>query len=359
MQLRLEQISLDVNGQTYLYPMSLDLPDNAMVVLLGATQAGKTSLMRLMAGLDRPSSGQIWNDDRNVTDLPVQQRQVAMVYQQFINYPSKTVFENIASPLRLRGDLQIESKVNALAQRLHIEAFLQRLPAELSGGQQQRVALARALAKQAPLMLLDEPLVNLDYKLREELREELTQFFSRSESTIVYATTEPSEALMLGGHTVVLDQGELLQHGPTLDLFYRPANIRVARALSDPPINTIHAEQQADGLLLAGSHGCSLKVAQNPDPNLLLGLRANCLHLQPQPGFTEIASRVELSEISGSDTYLHLSTSIGGLVMHLNGVHKFESGVMLAVYFNPQDALVFNSQGNLIQAAGNHPRNKA
>jgi len=167
-----------------------------------------------------------------------------MVYQQFINYPSMTVFDNIASPLKLGGQprAEIDQRVREIASRLHIDIFLERLPAELSGGQQQRVALARALAKGAPLMLLDEPLVNLDYKLREELREELSSLFSAGNSTVIYATTEPSEALLLGGYTAVMDAGELLQYGPTAEVFHQPRSIRVARAFSDPPMNLVEAE---------------------------------------------------------------------------------------------------------------------
>jgi glycerol transport system ATP-binding protein len=134
-----------------------------------------------------------------------------------------------ASPLQAARRARHRPRVAELAAKLHIEPFLQRLPAELSGGQQQRVALARALAKNAPLMLLDEPLVNLDYKLREELRDELTQLFASGDSTVVYATTEPTEALLLGGYTAVLDAGELLQYGPTAEVFHRPQSIRVAR----------------------------------------------------------------------------------------------------------------------------------
>ncbi|HEY9096442.1 MAG TPA: ATP-binding cassette domain-containing protein, partial [Hydrogenophaga sp.] len=177
MDLVLERISKKVGPQTWLYDMNLAPRSGAVTVLLGATQAGKTSLMRIMAGLDVPNTGRVNVDGADVTGVPVRERNVAMVYQQFINYPSMTVFHNIASPLKLRGErgAALETKVRALAEKLHIEQFLERLPAELSGGQQQRVALARALAKDAPLMLLDEPLVNLDYKLREELREELAQ----------------------------------------------------------------------------------------------------------------------------------------------------------------------------------------
>ncbi|MBC7939965.1 MAG: ABC transporter ATP-binding protein, partial [Chitinophagaceae bacterium] len=215
MQLTLAQVGKKVGPAVHLHPMSLSPTPGAVTVLLGATQAGKTSLMRIMAGLDVPSSGQVQVDGRNVTGVPVRERNVAMVYQQFINYPSMTVYDNIASPLKLAGQTRadVDRRVRELAAKLHIDVFLDRLPAELSGGQQQRVALARALAKGAPLMLLDEPLVNLDYKLREELRDELTQLFAAGDATVVYATTEPAEALLLGGYTAVMDAGELLQYG--------------------------------------------------------------------------------------------------------------------------------------------------
>ena len=174
MDLSLQAVSKKVGAQPWLYALDMDLRPDAVTVLLGATQAGKTSLMRIMAGLDVPSSGRVLVDGVDVVGVPVRQRNVSMVYQQFINYPSMTVFDNIASPLNLRGETGVRQRVQALAEKLHIEMFLERYPAELSGGQQQRVALARALAKSAPLMLLDEPLVNLDYKLREELRDELS-----------------------------------------------------------------------------------------------------------------------------------------------------------------------------------------
>lgn len=167
MQLTLEGVAKRVGAAMHLYPLDFTLQSRAVTVLLGATQAGKTTLMRLMAGLDAPSQGRVLVDGHDVTGWPVRQRNVAMVYQQFINYPSMRVFDNIASPLKLRGGLDraaIDGRVRELAAKLHIDLFLDRLPAELSGGQQQRVALARALAKEAPLMLLDEPLVNLDYK---------------------------------------------------------------------------------------------------------------------------------------------------------------------------------------------------
>ncbi len=342
MQLTLDRIEHRVGPATHLYPMSLTLQPNTVSVLLGATQAGKTTLMRLMAGLDVPTAGRVSVDGRDVTRMPVRQRNVAMVYQQFINYPSMTVFDNIASPLKLRGGLDkaaVAQRVQVLAEKLHIDPFLQRLPAELSGGQQQRVALARALAKDAPLMLLDEPLVNLDYKLREELRDELSALFSAGSSTVVYATTEPTEALLLGGWTAVMDGGEVLQYGPTAEVFHRPVSIRVARAFSDPPMN----------LLARGAPRLGLMLPDAP-PDATIGLRASALRVRQRPGDLSLPGTVELAEISGSDTFVHVATSAGELVAQLSGVHFFDLGAPVTLYLDPAQAYVFGVDGGLLQA---------
>ena len=350
MELRLEGIEQRLGAETYLYPLNLSLVPRAVTVLLGATQAGKSTLMRVMAGLDAPSHGRVRADGVDVTGLPVRKRNVAMVYQQFINYPSMTVADNIASPLKLRKAPNIAARVNELAAKLHIEPFLKRLPAELSGGQQQRVALARALAKNAPLMLLDEPLVNLDYKLREELRDELSQLFANGESTVVYATTEPTEALLLGGYTAVLDAGELLQYGPTAEVFRRPRSLRVARAFSDPPMNLVQATAQPGGLLLPGGVALPIALPATPDPALTLGLRAGALRVHPREGDLALPGQVELAEIAGSDTFVHVQTRIGELIAQLTGVHLFTLGEPVTLYLDPRQAYVFDAPGHLLVA---------
>ncbi|MGL4574727.1 MAG: ABC transporter ATP-binding protein [Burkholderiaceae bacterium] len=352
MQLLLENIEARVGASQHLYKLDMALKPGAVSVLLGATQAGKTTLMRIMAGLDKPSRGKLMLDGQDITGTPVRQRNVSMVYQQFINYPSMTVFDNIASPLRLRksDNSTVEQQVNALAKKLHIEPFLKRLPAELSGGQQQRVALARALAKNAPLMLLDEPLVNLDYKLREELREELTQLFATGDSTVVYATTEPSEALLLGGYTAVLDKGELLQYGPTADVFHHPASIRVARAFSDPPMNLVAANTTQLGVRLEGGLDATVSLPAGASQKLTLGLRASALRLQARPGDLALPGKVELAEISGSDTFVHVATVIGELVAQFTGVHFFELGQNVTLHVNPAQFFVFDESGTLLLA---------
>jgi glycerol transport system ATP-binding protein len=352
MQLTLERVGKKVGPLVHLYPQTLSLVPGAVTVLLGATQAGKTSLMRLMAGLDVPSSGRVLVDGADVTGVPVRARNVAMVYQQFINYPSMNVFNNIASPLKLRGESKeaIETQVRALAEKLHIDVFLERLPAELSGGQQQRVALARALVKGAPLMLLDEPLVNLDYKLREELRDELSQLFSTGGATVVYATTEPAEALLLGGYTAVMDAGELLQYGPTADVFHRPESIRVARAFSDPPMNLLPAQVAQGGLQIVGGPLVPLDLPAQAGSELTLGIRASALRVRGRDGDLSLDGTVDLAEISGSDTFVHAHTAVGDLVAQLTGVHNFVLGSSITLHVSPSQVYLFDASGALLVA---------
>ena len=350
MQLTLERVTKKVGAQTWLYAQSIAPRSGAVTVLLGATQAGKTSLMRLMAGLDTPTECKVLVDGKDVTGMPVRERNVAMVYQQFINYPSLTVADNIASPLKLRGEKNVDAQVRALADKLHIGMFLDRLPAELSGGQQQRVALARALAKNAPLMLLDEPLVNLDYKLREGLREELTQLFASGDSTVIYATTEPGEALLLGGYTAVMDAGELLQYGPTSEVFHEPRSLRVARAFSDPPMNLLAATAAPGGVQLVGGPALAVSMSAPGSAALTVGLRSGALHVEAAEGDLALPGKVELAEISGSDTFVHVHTAVGELVAQLTGVHRFELGASITLYFNASQAYVFDAAGDLLVA---------
>ncbi|MET3132051.1 glycerol transport system ATP-binding protein [Oxalobacteraceae bacterium GrIS 1.11] len=356
MQLVLENISKKYGAEDHLYPMSLELVPGAINVLLGTTKAGKTTLMRLMAGLDKPSVGRVLVDGVDVTGVSVSKRNLAMVYQQFINYPAFTVFDNIASPLRLRKvpEEQIRVRVLDMAERLHITPFLQRTPGELSGGQQQRTALGRALIKDAGLLLLDEPLVNLDYKLREELRRELTDLFSDGKTTVVYATTEPLEALQLGGYVSVLHEGRLLQQGKTLDVFNAPNSIQVARTFSDPPINLMRATIDADGVAQLGA-GLAIPMSaaqrQAAGSEVILGLRAHCLHLTPQSsGDLAIATAVDLAEIGGSETYVHARVGEIALVAQLSGVHNMEIGALCTMYCKPDAMFVFSTDGALLFA---------
>ena len=339
------------NGpEAWLYPTSTTLERGRVNVVLGATRAGKTTLLRLLAGLERPSSGELLHEGRDLTAVPLRRRSVAMVYQQFINYPSLSVYENIASPLRVAGasDDTVQSQVTALAELLRLTPVLARLPAQLSGGQQQRVALARALARDAELLLLDEPLVNLDYKLREELRGELTQIFAQRRATVVYTTTDPQEALQLGGHVHVLHEGRLLQSGDTLEVFHRPATLAVARAFSDPPLNTFPCRIETDGATLRLPDGSLLRARQALRASLAaaatLALRPHQLTLVPHGGAQcSLTGTVQLAEISGSQTYLHLGVGDSPLIAQVPGVHRLAIGERCTLYFSPEDLLCFDA----------------
>ena len=361
MSIRLESVSMVSMGESVMSDVSLTLERGTMNVLLGPTLAGKTTLMRLMAGLDKPTSGRILVYDKDVTGVPVRERSVAMVYQEFVNYPSFTVYENIAAPLRRAKRLparQVDAKVKAIAQMMRIDHLLHRLPSELSGGQQQRVALARALVKEAPLLLLDEPLVNLDYKLREELRSEIREIFHRGATTVVYATTEPQEALLFGGNTIVLDAGRVLQCGPALEIYHRPETIRASQVFSDPPINLIRA--------VIGPHGCRLSpsvafpLAQHmralPPGDYRMGVRANHIGLTGHAEHgVKIPAKVELAEINGSETYVHAGHGDFQMIAVLQGVHQFGLGDEINLYLDPRLLFVFDSAGNLVAAPAENP----
>jgi glycerol transport system ATP-binding protein len=228
---------------------------------------------------------------------------------------------------------------------------LDRIPSELSGGQQQRTAIARALVKDAQLLLLDEPLANLDYKLREELRVELQEIFAQREAIVVYTTTEPAEALMLGGNIVVLDEGQVLQTGLTPDVYHNPVTIKAAEIFSDPPINYLSCDVRErtaflgnDATFPLARHLQSLPAAQ-----YLFGVRPHRLFLSRcSLEDIEIRVRVELAEINGSETFIHVTYDGSSLVVQEEGIHPHQMGEDIAVYVNPNHFFAFDAMGVLV-----------
>lgn len=348
--LQLEAVSLAVGGETHIDRVDLALDRGTLNVLLGPTLSGKTSLMRLMAGLDRPTGGRILMDGKDVTGVPVRRRNVAMVYQQFINYPSMSVYENIASPLRVAGRprAEIEEKVQGAARLLKLEPYLKRTPLELSGGQQQRTALARALVKGAELVLLDEPLANLDYKLREELREELPKIFAEANAVVVYATTEPTEALLLGGRTATLREGRVTQVGATPDVYRRPADLVTAQTFSDPPLNVF--AMRCRGGELASDLGVRVPARGLADGDYQIGVRPH--HIGPHgEGSVAVETRTVVAEVTGSQTFLHADLGATRVVSLMNGIHRFEPGQKVTLHFDPANMLVFSADGQRVAPA--------
>jgi len=353
MQLELRNVTKKVAGEFHISDVSLTFEPGTLNILLGPTLSGKTSLMRLMAGLDQPTSGTVHFGGQDVTGVAVQKRNVAMVYQQFINYPNLTVFENIASPLRIAKvpKDQIKKRVAKVAALLKLENMLTRLPQELSGGQQQRTALARALVKEAALVLLDEPLANLDYKLREELREELPRIFSETGSIFVYATTEPSEALLLGGNTAALHEGKVTQFGPTIEVFNRPQNLITAQTLSDPPLNLLPVTKLNNSMLYKSHVEIPLlgKLPQLPDADYTIAFRPHHLYLRPNgEDAIEVKAQVAVSELTGSESYIHVDVAGVRWVLLAPGIHNIDVQETIAIFLDPTSFYVFDSNDNLV-----------
>lgn len=354
--LELVGVNKQVGGELHINDVSLSMERGSLNILLGPTLSGKTSLMRLMAGLDRPTSGEITLDGKSVVGVPVRRRNIAMVYQQFINYPGLTVYENIASPLRIAklDEKALDKKVRDAAQLLKLSNYLDRTPLNLSGGQQQRTAIARALVKDAELVLLDEPLANLDYKLREELRVELPRIFNQSGAILVYATTEPYEALMLSGQTATLCEGRLTQFGGTIDVYNQPIDITTAQIFSDPPLNLAKVNK-ADASVTYGEQqlvGAEQDFLRRlPNDSYSIGIRAHHLSLRPSDRHSvKLNAVVSTSEISGSETFIHVETAHDRWVLLTHGVHRVTTGDAIDLYVDPSRFYWFDSSGVLVHS---------
>ena len=252
-----------------------------ITVALGANNSGKTNLCRLIAGLDSKAEGNVeWNGARRGDGNNFS---VALVYQAFINYPNFTVAQNIASGVQQKDKQQVQSRVADIAGKLQIDAFLDRYPNELSGGQQQRLAIGRALAREADVLLLDEPLVNLDFKLREALQIELRQLLRDTKTTVIYTSTDPKDAFALGDEVLLLDNGNKVQHGPPLELYQSPTSLQAMDLLSEPGVNWIHQD------------------------DVVLGIRPEHLQLDDhqEPNKQVFDFLIGGLETSGDETFLH------------------------------------------------------
>ena len=353
MTLELRNVVKRVGAETHIFDTSLTLATEGFNVLLGATGAGKTTLIKLMAGLEQPTSGEIWFNGENVTGRSPQRRNVALVHQFFINYENMTVFENIASPLRVArlARREIERRVGETAELLRLTELLGRRPSELSGGQQQRTALARAIVKDSGLVLLDEPLANLDYKLREELRDQLPQLFADRGAIVVYATSEPSEALLLGGHTATMSEGRVTQFGVTPVCYRQPRDLVTAEVFSDPPINLAPVAKRGGRIVFNDAVQWSVTgaIAAAPDGDYTVGVRPH--FVTPRrlgADAVRLDGRVLLTELSGSESMAHFDLDGRVWVAQSHGVHPYEVGATHDFFVDIEGCLYFGADGNLV-----------
>ena len=358
MTIELSEISKAVAGVTHIKPTSLTMRPGHFNVLLGETGAGKTSLIKMMAGLEPLAGGRILLNGKDVTKLSTQKRNISLVHQFFVNYPHMSVFDNLASPLRVAGmaKSEIQGRVEEAAEILQLRPMLHRRPDELSGGQQQRCALARAIAKESDAVFLDEPLANLDYKLREELREQLPDLFAGRGAVVVYATSEPEEALLLGGETALMHDGRVVQFGPTAEIYRRPETLTAAQVFSDPPINSAVVRKTGATFAITpdAKWTATGAAADLPDGDYQLAIRPHDVSpTQHGPAHVSLKGEVLVTELSGSESSAHFRGPAGDWVSLAAGVHPYAVGDQHQFYFDPAACLLFAPDGARVVEGAN------
>jgi multiple sugar transport system ATP-binding protein len=309
--IRLEGVSKTYpNGHVATKALDLEIADGEFMVLVGPSGCGKSTALRMIAGLETPTAGRILIGERDVTALPPQERDIAMVFQSYALYPHMSVRANLAFGLRMRRVARdvIERRVEEAAAILGLGSVLERKPAQLSGGQRQRVALGRAIVREPTVFLFDEPLSNLDAKLRVETRAELARLHRRLRATVVYVTHDQEEAMTLGGRVAVLRDGYLQQVAPPMELYRRPANRFVAGFVGSPAMNFLTAQLRRDNrALIAGSAELAAPpaVRAGAAKQLVLGIRPHDLKVVA-PGAGDLDGWVDVVEARGSELLVHL-----------------------------------------------------
>lgn len=338
--IRLENIHKTYAGsQPALSDLDLEVTDGELLVLVGPSGCGKSTALRLVAGLETPTHGRVFLGEQDVTPLPPQDRNIAMVFQNYALYPHKSVRENLMFGLRMRNvpSAVIAERVARIATILEIASLLDRKPAQLSGGQRQRVALGRALVREPQAFLLDEPLSNLDVKLRIETRAELARLHRRLGATMLYVTHDQEEAMTLGDRVAVLHNGRLQQIAPPLDVYRRPANMLVAGFLGSPTMNFIHgelAEERGSLCFRCSTFVLAIENMHRFHPtsrNVVLGVRPQDVEVVSLPQ-ADVTARVDVIESRGNDLVIHLE------LLAENGEH------MLTIVTSPEENVALDDR---------------
>lgn len=343
------KIILDNVGKRYgpvqaIKGVSLEISDGELIVLVGPSGCGKSTLLRMIAGLENITSGEISIGDRVVNDLEPSERDIAMVFQNYALYPHMTVFDNLAYGLKNRGmgKEEIQRRINEAAKALEIEPFLERKPRQLSGGQRQRIAMGRAIVREPAAFLFDEPLSNLDAKLRVQMRVEIKRLQRSLGTTSVYVTHDQMEAMTLADRLVVLNGGLVEQVGLPIDLYEKPATTFVATFIGSPSMNLL------DGL--TGSGWSLSPQAKVPVGAKTLGIRPEDLHpLEANEGDAGFSAKVKIAavELVGAESYVHSFLENGApFVFRVAGRSIIQMDDVMTVYASPESLHFFNDNGN-------------
>ena len=344
--LSIQGIHKTYNDTTHILKgIDLEIEAGEFLILVGPSGCGKSTLLSMIAGLDHPSEGRILIGERDVTQLPSKDRDIAMVFQSYALYPNMTVAQNIAFGLEIRKvpKREREAAVQRVAAMLQIGHLLGRKPGQLSGGQRQRVAMGRALARDPKLFLFDEPLSNLDAKLRVEMRAEIKQLHQRTQTTTVYVTHDQVEAMTLGDRIAVMKDGLVQQFGTPAEIYTRPANRFVAEFIGSPAMNMVDVLRDQEGL---GTHGQSLPLtaaqqtaaAAHSHAELVYGLRPEAIGFAKQG----LPGQLCMIEPTGPETYATVDTAVGKLTARIPGVLNAQVGENVCLQWAPEQVHLFD-----------------
>lgn len=352
-RIRLDRVSKSFDEVPALSNVSLDIRDGEFFVLLGPTGAGKTTCLRVIAGLERQEEGRVLFDEFVMDGTPPADRDTAFVFQQYSLYPNMSVRENLAfplrSPLRRLNPAEIEARIAEAAAKLHIDHLLERKTARLSGGEMQRVSIGRAIVRQPRVFLMDEPLSNLDAKLRESLRIELGRLQRSQGITTVFVTHDQIEALTMADRLAVLQRGRIVQSGTPEDIYDRPATTFVAQLVGTPRINLLPAACENGALRVGG--GLEFQPAELPElpPSLQLGIRPEDVRIHPDGAFR---AQVALTEPLGVETVVHLRMDDTSLLAVTPGTTLYDIGAALRFDVDPDRLHYFRDDGTRFERAG-------
>lgn len=329
--------------------VNLSIESGEFVVLVGPSGSGKTTCLRMIAGLETVTSGSIFIGDHDVADIHAKDRDVAMVFQSYALYPHMSVAENMGFALKIKkvARAEIERRVQEVAATLDIVEELPRKPKTLSGGQQQRVALGRAIVRDPAVFLFDEPLSNLDAKLRMAMRSELIKLHHRLDTTMIYVTHDQIEAMTMGDRIVVMNEGRIQQVGTPLAVYDEPCNAFVAGFIGSPTMNLLNGTaEQREGALTFRADGLNFDLPPSHvaarGGAITIGIRPELLNLEPKPGAVEMAGKIETVEHLGADTILEISTAGPSLVAKLSRNDRVRHGDTVRLWADPGKILAFD-----------------
>ena len=346
---------------------NLEINDKEFIVFVGPSGCGKSTILRMVAGLEEITGGEITIDDKVVNNVLPKDRDIAMVFQNYALYPHMTVYDNIAIGLKLRkiNKKQIEKRVKLVAKSIEIDDLLDRKPKALSGGQQQRVALARAIVRNPNVFLMDEPLSNLDAKLRVQMRTEISKLHKKLQTTFIYVTHDQTEAMTMGTRIVVMKDGYIQQVATPKELYYNPLNIFVASFIGSPQMNFINANvEEVDGIVYLKTVGLEVKLNQKKGEKIkekgyigkeiVMGIRPESLKIiKENPSVTNcIEGKVDIIEMAGAESFVHLIVGYEKIIAKIDSKMESKKGDIVKFAFEYDDIYLFDKESGNARLCG-------